>query len=258
MPLVSVVMPAHDAAGTLVSSIRSVQAQSHPDWELLVTDDGSTDQTWTILSEAARLDSRIRPERSDRQLGAAGARNAAIERARGQYVAFLDADDLWLADKLTKQLAFAADHRAPVTFTGYYKVAADFAGDAADFVPNGRVVPARGELTYAVMLRQNYIGCLTGMYSVAALGRRFMPDLRKRQDYGLWLSLLRDGTVARGLDEPLALYREQRAGSLSGSSRLSLVRYNWELYRRVEQLSLARSVWALGQATVRSSLKRRI
>src|SRR5699024_2725233 len=201
---------------------------------------------------------RIRPERIDRQLGAAGARNAAIERARGEYVAFLDADDLWLADKLTKQLAFAAEHHAPVTFTSYYKVAPDFAGDARDFVPNGRVVPARAELTYAAMLRQNYIGCLTGMYSVTALGKRFMPDLRKRQDYGLWLSLLRDGTLARGLDEPLALYREQRAESLSGSSRLSLVKYNWELYRQVERLSLPRSVWALGQATVRSTLKRRI
>ncbi|WP_022918988.1 glycosyltransferase family 2 protein [Ruania albidiflava] len=258
MPLVSVVMPAHDAAGTLASSIRSVQAQSHPDWELLVTDDGSTDETWAMLTDAARLDSRIRPERSDRQLGAAGARNAAIRRARGAYVAFLDADDLWLADKLTKQLAFATEQHAPVTFTSYYKVAADFTGDARDFVPNGRVVPARAELTYATLLRQNYIGCLTGMYSVTALGKRFMPDLRKRQDYGLWLSLLRDGTVARGLDEPLALYRQQRAGSLSGSSRLSLVKYNWELYRRVERLSLPRSVWALGQATVRSTLKRRI
>lgn len=258
MPLVSVVMPAHDAAATLGASIRSVQAQSHPDWELLVTDDGSADDTWAILTDAARLDSRIRPERSDRPLGAAGARNAAIEHARGDYVAFLDADDLWLADKLTRQLAFAAERHAAVTFTGYYKVAADFAGDAREFVPNGRVVPARKQLTYATMLRQNYIGCLTGMYSVTALGKRFMPDLRKRQDYGLWLALLRDGTVAHGLDEPLALYREQRASSLSGSGRMSLVRYNWELYRRVEQLSLPRSVWSLGQTTVHSTLKRRI
>src|SRR5699024_12464285 len=160
---------------------------------------------------------------------------------------------LWLADKLTKQLAFAADHRAPVTFTSYYKVAADFAGDAADFVPNGRVVPARGELTYAVMLRQNYIGCLTGMYSVAALGKRFMPDLRKRQDYGLWLSLLRDGTLARGLAEPLALYREQRAASLSGSSRPSLARCNWELYRHAPRRPPARSARALGRARARST-----
>src|SRR5699024_10073195 len=218
MPLVSVVMPAHDAAGTLASSIRSVQAQSHPDWELLVTDDGSTDQTWTILSEAARLDSRIRPERSDRQLGAAGARNAAIERARGQYVAFLDADDLWLADKLTKQLAFAADHRAPVTFTGYYKVAADFAGDAADFVPNGRVVPARGELTYAVMLRWNYIGCLAGVVLVGAPRKRVNADLAQAQDFRVWVPLPPEGTGGRGLGEPAALVREEAAGSLSGSS----------------------------------------
>lgn len=258
MPLVSVVMPVHNAAETVAASIRSVQAQSHPDWELLVTDDNSSDESWQILTELARPDSRIRPEHSTTQLGAAGARNAAIERATGEYVAFLDADDLWLADKLTRQLDFAVEHSAPVTFTAYYKIAADFAGDAREFTPNGRVVPARDELTYATLLQQNYIGCLTGMYHLAALGKHFMPDLRKRQDYGLWLSLLRDGTVARGLDEPLALYREQRAGSLSGSSRLSLVKYNWQLYRQVEKLSLVRSAWALGQATVRSTLKRRI
>lgn len=258
MPLVSVVMPVHNAAETVAASIRSVQAQSHPDWELLITDDGSSDASWQIVTDLARLDGRIRPERSTEQFGAARARNAAIERATGEYVAFLDADDLWLADKLTRQLAFAAEHEAPVTFTAYYKVDADFDGDARDFRPNGRVVPARDELTYAALLQQNYIGCLTGMYQVSTLGKRFMPDLRKRQDYGLWLSLLRDGTVARGLDEPLALYREQHAGSLSGSSRLSLVKYNWQLYRQVEKLSLARSVWALGQATVRSTLKRRI
>jgi|SRR5690625_3837372 len=258
MPLVSVIMPVHNADSTLATSVRSVLAQSHADWELLATDDHSSDSSWHILSEFAAQDSRIRPERSDHPLGAAGARNAAIDRAQGQYIAFLDADDLWLAGKLSRQLAFTRQHAAPVTFTAYYKIAADFAAEAAAFEPNQRIVRARRRVTYRTMLQQNYIGCLTGMYSVSALGKRYMPNIRKRQDYALWLSLLRDGTEAWGLDEPLALYREQRPGSLSGSSRLSLVPHNWRLYRQIEELSLVRSTWALGQATIRSTLKRRI
>ncbi|UFU02225.1 glycosyltransferase [Ruania suaedae] len=258
MPLVSVIMPVHDAVATVGAAIRSVQEQSHTDWELLITDDASTDGSWDLVQRLAEEDSRIKPARAEVSGGAARARNAAIDRAAGSYVAFLDADDQWLPRKLARQLAFAADTAAPLTFTAYYKVAADFEGEAGQFAPNDRVVHAPPQLDYRAMLRQNHIGCLTAMYDVGALGLRRMPDLRKRQDYGLWLSILREGGSAHGLDEPLALYREARPGSLSGGSRLRLVRYNWQLYREIEGLSLPRSVWALGQVTINSTLKRRV
>lgn len=185
------------------------------------------------------------------------ARNAAIERTTGSWVAFLDSDDLWLPDKIERQLEFAQSTRAMLSFSSYYKVPADYDGEAADFEPNGRIVPARYHLTYRTMLNANYIGCLTAMYDRERLGTRLMPELRKRQDYALWLSILRDGHVAHGIQEPLALYREPREGSVSGN-KLSLVRYNWQLYREVEGLSLPRSARSLATSTARSLLNSRI
>ncbi|TDE96131.1 glycosyltransferase [Occultella glacieicola] len=250
-------MPARNASATVGAAIGSVLAQTHTDWELLVTDDGSSDATAAILAEAAAADERIRPGRTAGRSGAAAARNEAIGRATGDYIAFLDSDDLWLPTKLERQLAFAESGDAPLTFSSYYKVAADFDADPARWTPNDRIVRARERLDYRDMLQQNHIGCLTAMYDRRVLGTRYMPDLRKRQDYALWLSILRDGGEARGLTEPLALYRDARAGSLS-ANKLSLVRYNWQLYRDVERLSLPRSVWALAQTTVRSVRKGRI
>ncbi|MGW4378358.1 glycosyltransferase family 2 protein [Kitasatospora sp. NPDC004531] len=257
MPLVSVVMPVYNSADTLGASIRSVLAQTHTDLELLITDDGSTDDSMDLLMEFARQDDRVSPRSAPQQGGAARARNLAISRADGDYVAFLDSDDMWLPAKLERQLAFAATAGAPLTFTSYYKVDADYAGDGTDFTPNGRVVHAREHVDYRAMLTQDYIGALTAMYDRNALGTRLMPEMLKRQDYALWLSIMRDGTPARGLPEPLALYRAHRAGSLS-SNKLSLVQYNWALYRDHEHLSLPRSARALAGAAWHSVRKGRI
>ncbi|KJS53532.1 glycosyl transferase [Streptomyces rubellomurinus subsp. indigoferus] len=257
MSLVSVVMPVHNSAATLGASVRSVLAQTHADVELLVTDDASTDGSMDLLQDLARADERVRPQAAPEQGGAARARNLAMARARGEYVALLDSDDMWLPEKLERQLAFAAGGDAPLTFTSYFKVDGDHVGEAADFVPNGRVVEARERVTYRDMLVQDHIGALTAMYDRKVLGTRLMPDMPKRQDYALWLSIMRDGHPARGLREPLAVYRSGRAGSLS-SNKLSLVEHNWALYRRHERLSLVRSTMALAGATLHSVRKARI
>lgn len=257
MSLVSVIMPVYNSATTLGASVRSVLAQTHADVELLVTDDGSDDDSMELLTDFARQDERVRPEPAPERGGAARARNLAIARARGDYVAFLDSDDLWLPAKLERQLAFAATAGAPLTYTSYYKVNADFDGEAVDFAPNGRVVWAPEQVDYRAMLTQDHIGALTAMYDRNALGTRLMPDMPKRQDYALWLSIMRDGTPARGLREPLAIYRSQRAGSLS-SNKLALVPHNWALYRRHERLSVPRSARALAGAVWHSLRKSRI
>lgn len=250
-------MPVHNAARTLGQSVRSVLAQSYQDWELLITDDGSTDDSWQLLTDFAQSDQRIKPQRSDIAGGAAKARNLAIGRAQGQWVAFLDSDDLWLAEKLSEQLEFSTATRAALTFTAYYKVAPDFAGDAVDFRPNGRIIKARDAVSYRLMTRADYIGCLTAMYDREQVGTQLMPQLRKRQDYALWLQILRDGGVARGMAQPLALYREPRPGSLS-SNKLSLVKYNWRLWRQIEGLSVPQSALALATTTLRSIRNGRI
>lgn len=257
MPLVSVVMPVHNSAATLGPSVRSVLAQTHPDLELLITDDGSSDDSMDLLKDLARQDERVQPEAALEQGGAAKARNLAIARARGDYIAFLDSDDLWLPEKLEKQLAFAATAGTPLTFTSYYKMDAQYAGEAADFVPNGRVVWAPACVDYRAMLVQDHIGALTAMYDRRMVGTRLMPDMPKRQDYALWLSIMRDGATARALREPLAVYRAGRAGSVS-SNKLGLISYNWNLYRRHEQLSVFRSARALTGAAWHSVRKSRI
>lgn len=257
MPLVSVVMPVHNSASTVGAAVRSVLAQTHGDVEVLITDDASSDDSWELLMELARQDERVLPKAAPEQGGAGRARNLAMERARGEHIAFLDADDLWLPTKLERQLDFAATTGALLTHTSYFKMDADYAGEAADFVPNGRVVRARDRADYRAMLVQDHIGCLTAMYSRKVLGTRLMPEMRRRQDYALWLSIMRDGVEARGLSEPLAVYRSGRAGSLS-SNKLSLIQYNWELYRDHEQLSLLRSTGALAGAAWHSVRKSRI
>lgn len=257
MPLVSVVMPVYNSATTLGAAVRSVLTQTHSDVELLATDDHSDDGSMELLREFAAQDPRVLPERAPERGGAGKARNLAIERARGDYVAFLDSDDMWLPEKAEKQVAFAAEGDAPLTFTSYYKMDADYAGESTDWEPNGRVIRAREHVTYRDMLVQDHIGALTAMYDRKALGTRLMPEMRKRQDYALWLSIMRDGNDARGLAEPLAVYRAHQAGSLS-SNKLSLVQYNWALYREHEHLSLARSTRALAGAVWQSVRNSRI
>lgn len=257
MPLVSVVMPVHNSAATLGTAVRSVLTQTHSDVELLVTDDQSTDGSMDLLREFAAQDERVLPRTAPERGGAGRARNLAMERARGDYVAFLDSDDMWLPEKTEKQLAFAKEGTAPLTFTSYFKMDADYDGESADWVPNGRVIRARSHVDYRAMLRRDYIGALTAMYDRTVLGTRLMPEMRKRQDYALWLSIMRDGADARGLAEPLAVYRAGQAASLS-SNKMSLVKYNWSLYREHEHLSVPRATRALVGAAWQSLRNSRI
>src|SRR5690625_1939783 len=122
MPLVSVIMPVHNAGSMLGPSVRSVLRQTHTDLELLITDDGSTDDSWEQIQAFAADDDRVRPRRTPTSQGAARARNAAITRARGNFVAFLDSDDMWLPEKLERQVEFAQSTGTLLTFTSYYKV----------------------------------------------------------------------------------------------------------------------------------------
>ncbi|GAA2444942.1 glycosyltransferase family A protein [Streptomyces pulveraceus] len=217
-------------------------------------------QLGSLLREFAERDERVLPQSAPERSGAGRARNLAIGRARGDCIAFLDSDDMWLPEKTEKQLAFAAEGDAPLTFTGYFKMSADYDGESTDWVPkvlNGRVIGAREHVDCRAMLRRDCIGALTAMYDRTVLGTRLMPEMRKRQDYALWLSIMRDGADVRGLDEPLAVYRAHQAGSLS-SNKLSLLQYNWALYREHEHLSVPRATRALAGAVWQSLRNSRI
>ncbi len=245
-------MPAHNAANTLADSIRSVQAQSHRDWELLITNDGSSDKTAEILEAFAAEDERIRIFSFTEGRGAAAARNQSIANASGSFIAFLDSDDLWLPQKLEKQLAFMAEKQLVLSYTSYSKI--DEKGGLAS--SQERYVRCPRRMTYQRLLLNNDIGCLTAMYDAERLGIRLMPEILRRQDYGLWLSILKEGHVALGLDECLALYRQTSSG-LSGNKPQTAL-FNWKLYRDVEKLPLWRAVYCFANYMIRSAWKHAI
>lgn len=253
-PMVSVIMPMSDCQGLVGDSVRSVLAQTYADWELLVVDDYSLDCSADVVAEFSRMDTRVRLLHNHGRRGAAHARNVAIRASRGRYIAFLDSDDQWLPRKLEKQVRFALGTGSPLTYTAYYKIDATSAETVDSFAPNGRVVVPPLRLEYRHMLRQDYIGCLTAMYDAEQLGRIPMPTIARRQDYALWLEILRPGRQAQGLAEPLALYRAQRPGSLS-ANKLRVARYNWHVYRNVEKLALPRAATAFGNYAVRATRK---
>jgi teichuronic acid biosynthesis glycosyltransferase TuaG len=245
-PAVSVITPVWNAADTLAATVASVRAQSLPDWEMLLIDDGSTDGSGALAARLAAEEPRLRLLGWAENRGAAAARNAGIGAARGRFVAFLDADDLWRPEKLAVQLDYMERTGAAFVFSAYRRI--DAAGR-----PLGRVsVPAR--VDHAALLRSNVIGCLTAVYDAAHYGPVEMPDLRRRQDYGLWLRLLARGAPAHGIDAVLADYRV-RPSSLSGN-KLAALAATWTLYREAAGLSRPRAGWFLAQNAALAARRR--
>jgi teichuronic acid biosynthesis glycosyltransferase TuaG len=226
-PRVSVITPIWNAAATLSETVASVRAQSFGDWEMLLVDDGSTDGSRALAERLAATDPRLRLLGWRDNRGPAAARNAGIRAARGRFIAFLDADDCWRREKLARQVGYMERTGVPFTFTAYRRI-------DLDGRPLGRVVPP-ARLTHRELLRGNVVGCLTAVYDAGALGKVEMPNLRRRQDFGLWLALLHRGVEAHGLPDELAEYRV-RPGSLS-TDRLAALAANWRLLREVERLS---------------------
>lgn len=248
-PLVSVVMPLHNAADRVEAGVRSVLGQSLAAWELLVVDDASTDDSVARVEALAAGDARIRVLRLERNGGPAVARNAGIREARGRYIAFLDSDDAWAPEKLTRQVALM-EQGAVFSFTAMERF--DEQGNRLAVAG----VPER--VGYEELLKTNYIGCSTAMYDTRFFGKVEMPLIDRRQDYGLWLRLLKRVEFAHGLNEPLVRYTV-RSGSVS-SNKLTTAGYTWRVYRELEGLSRVRSAYCLahqtGRAAVRNHLPR--
>lgn len=246
MPLVSVITPVHDGAATLAETVASVRAQSLGDWEMHIIDDGSTDGSRALAEGFAAEDPRIQVTGWADNRGPAAARNAGIRAANGRFIAFVDADDLWLPEKLARQTAYMIGTGAGLGFTGYERVT-----ETGEFL--GRVaVPER--IDHAGLLRGNVIASVTAMYDREVCGLVEMPDVRRRQDYGLWLRLLRNGAGGRGINEVLARYRVRRK-SLS-SNKLIAAAGTWALYREVEEMGRARAAWCLVHNLSRATWKR--
>ncbi len=221
--LVSIITPSYNSAEYIGATIESIMAQTYGNWELLITDDCSTDSSREVIKEYVDRDSRIRLMCLDKNSGAGVARNNSIREAKGRYIAFCDADDRWYPDKLEKQLRFMKEMDSSLSYTSYRTC--DESGNI-----NGYVECLK-RLTYPRILRDNGIGCLTAMYDSTKIGKHYMPHIRKRQDWCLWIDIIRTCHKADGLQEPLALYR-LRTGSIS-SNKIEMLKYNFNVYHQV-------------------------
>ncbi len=234
---VSIIVPVYNAEKYIVETIEHVAAQTYTDWELLLVVDGCGDASAQVIREyqRSRGDGRLRLLVQEENVGAARARNKGLWEANGRYIAYVDADDLWMPEKLEKQLQYMREKQAAFVFTGY-----EFADGQG--VGTGKVVHVPPQLTYKEALRNTTIFTSTVMFDTRRIPREKleMPVI-KSEDTALWWRVLREGHVAYGLDQNLVLYRRPQR-SLS-SNKLEAVRRIWNLYRRAEGLSVPCSIY---------------
>ena len=231
--LISIITPSYKSKRFISQTIKSVLSQTYENWEMIIVDDVSPDDSNEIIEKYCKQDSRIKLIKLEKNSGPAVARNRAIEKAKGRYIAFLDADDLWLPEKLEQQLSFMKENNLSFTYSAY-KLIDEEDSDLGVFIP-----PMQA--SYSSILKTNPIGCLTAIYDTKKLGKIYMPNILKRQDYGLWLNILKQINTTKGILEPLAVYRI-RKNSVS-SNKLKAASYQWKIYREVEKLNLFKSFY---------------
>ncbi|MGI6204393.1 MAG: glycosyltransferase family 2 protein [Anaerovoracaceae bacterium] len=228
--LVSIIMPSYNTAGFIAESIRSVQDQTCENWELIIVDDCSTDNTDDVVSEFLG-DERIRYIKNEKNCGAAISRNRALRAARGRWIAFLDSDDLWLPRKLELQLDFMKNNGYAFTYTKYSEINED--GEYLGVTNTGP-----GTVGKRLMEICNFLGCLTVMYDSEVVGLVQIPNLKKRNDWAMWI-MVSQKTPCHLCDEVLSLYRVRRSGSLSHAKggKAALLKYHYDLFRKVRYYS---------------------
>jgi glycosyltransferase involved in cell wall biosynthesis len=244
-PLISIITPNFNASQFISRTINSVLNQTYKNWELLIVDDCSTDNSVEIIEKFVLEDARIKLFKTSHSSGPANTRNLGIKQALGTYIAFLDSDDYWDVNKLAIQIKTMLENELSFTFTGYYVV--------SEGNQKLKLVKPKHFVNYTDLLTNNYIGCLTVMYSVDALGKVYFPNILKRQDWALWLAITKTGIKAIGIDKPLAYYTK-RNNSIS-SNKLLLLKYNWIVYRKFEKIKLLQSLKLMFILIIKKILK---
>ncbi len=245
--LVSVVMPAYNCERYIAQAVNSVIGQSVACWELLILDDCSTDGTWEKIQALSAGDGRIRAFRSEQNAGVGNTRNRGVELARGDWIAFLDSDDMWTPDKLEKQLALLARFpRGVLFFTG-----SGFMTETGERMGYVLHVPER--IDRRRLLRQNLVSCSSVLVKrEVMLHHRFPARSDLHEDFAAWLQILREEEYAYGVDEPLLIYR--RSGGSKSGNKLKAARMNWKTYRAAG-LGIAESVYNMTWYTVKGLRK---
>lgn len=231
--LVSILTPTYNTEKFIRATIESVQNQTYQNWEMILVDDASTDETVKIISDFADKDNRIKLFKLSKNSGNGFARNEALEKATGKYIAYLDADDLWSSTKLEKQIQFLKTNNQPFTFSYY---------DSIDEEGNNlkRRVESPNPLTYKELFFCNYVGNLTAIYDTEYFGKIKLESSEKRQDWRIWLTILKQLKAVEAVPESLAFYRI-RKDSIS-SSKFKLIKHNFGVYRDFHGFSFVSSV----------------
>ena len=226
--LVSIIMPSYNTANYIIDSVRSIQAQTYENWELLIVDDCSTDNTIELLNEyiTATKETRIRVLINEKNSGAAVSRNYALREATGRWIAFLDSDDLWTIDKLEKQISFMQLHGYYFSYTNYMEI--DQCG-----IETGKIVSGPNRITKIGMINYCWPGCLTVMYDRTKVGLIQIKDIKKNNDYAMWLKVSNKAECYL-LDEVLGKYRRGREGSISSHTYWNLVKWHYRLFNEAE------------------------
>ena len=235
LELVSIITPSWNCGKFVEGTIQSILSQTYTNWELLFQDDCSTDNTKEIVAKYAAIDHRIKYECNSQNSGAAITRNNALRRAKGKWIAFLDSDDLWLPEKLEKQIEFMKSNNYYFSYTRYCEI-----NEQSEEI--GRAISGPKCITKIGMFSFCWPGCLTVMYDCEHIGLIQIADIKKNNDYAMWLKVCKKAD-AYLLDEPLAKYRRGRTGSISTHGYTTLIKWHYKLFRESEQFGIVASAF---------------
>lgn len=234
--LVSIITPNYNCERFIAQTIDSVLSQTYQNWEMIIVDDCSTDNSYNIAVEYAKNDKRIIVLRNESNSGAAISRNKALDNAKGEYIAFLDSDDLWEQNKLEKQLKFMEENNCDFSFSRYSLIDEEnnSLGKTANIVK---------KLSYFKLLHHDYIGCLTAMYRFDIAKDIRSYNIKNNNDYGLFLQVVKKAKNAMGINEVLAFYRIRRAGI--SRKKFKKVKPYFELMRKYLHIPYIFACWFL-------------
>lgn len=247
-PLISVIMPCYNTEKFIANSIESVINQTYTNWELIITDGPSSDNTVPIVQKFCEQDSRIHLIIPNHHIGIAEARYTSIQNAKGDYLAFLDSDDIWVVDKLEKQVTFMQSNNYAFTYGNYEILNSD--GTLA-----GKVIQNGGIVDYNMYLKNTILGCGSVMLDKKKIGQVILPDADVNDDMALWCSIMRTGIKAYPINEVLYQYRIRNDGA--SSHRMKMMKSVWKVYRKQEKLSLPKSI-ACFMSYAFNAIKKRI
>ena len=249
IPLVSIITPCHNASAHIADAIESVQSQTYTNWEMIICDDCSTDNSVEIIESYAAKDPRIKLYKNDCSIKMPSKpRNIAIEAAKGDVIAFLDSDDMWLPSKLEHQLPILNDKQTAIVFSYYEKI-------NVNNERNDRIIKSPAYTDFDKMLKSNVIGNLTGMYDVRKVGKVYNRNIH-HEDYILWLDILKKGFIARSTQTVEALYR---VGQQSASSnKFKTIKWQWNIIYNIEKVPFFKAVYYIFHYAYKGFKKYRI